>query len=136
MPIFEWKEEYANGVEPMDQNHREVLRLALDLETAVGTNAVRADLLQKFDLAFEAIQSGMVQEEVLLKQAAYPAFRFHKREHDDLLQILIEYREKVVEGSASICLSSLGFLGGWLVSHFKSEDRCACQFLLQLARAS
>ncbi|MEP7367043.1 MAG: hemerythrin domain-containing protein [Acidobacteriota bacterium] len=136
MHIFEWKEEFATGFEAFDAELQAVMRLADDLESALQAGAARPELLRKFDDTVTALQSGMERQELLLKQASYPAYRFHKREHDDLLQILMEFRTKVVEGSANFSISSLEFLGGWLVSHFRSEDRCAAQFLAQPLKVS
>ena len=115
----------------MDCDHREALRLVLELETALDSGAAQSALLVKLDVALQAIESGMAREEALLKQYGYPGFRFHKREHEDLLRILLQFRAKVADGSATICLSAIEFLGGWLTSHFCGEDQCAGRFLLQ-----
>ena len=136
MPLFEWKEEYAVDVEWMDRDHRDILNLALALEAAVDAGAAKAELVRKFDDTLNALRERMAREEDLLQQAGYPALRFHKREHDDLIEILTEFHGRAAEGEATICQSSLEFLGGWLIGHFSSEDRCAGQFLLELAKTS
>jgi len=131
MALFEWLDEYAVGVGFMDQDHKEVMGLALDLESAVAAGAPREELSAKLSAAVSAAEAHMVREEAILKQAGYPYLALHKREHEDLLRTLLEFQLKVADGSATLCVSVLEFLKGWMGSHLRSEDRRAAQFLRQ-----
>ena len=121
--LFEWSDDYAVGVQEIDEQHKELVRLLNSLHTAIiehhGTEASRKILN---DLA-EYTRVHFTVEESLMRVSSYPEFENHKKIHEALIHQVRELQAKVESGSAKISFELLHFLKNWLMHHILESDK-------------
>jgi hemerythrin len=121
--LFQWTEEYAVGVEEIDEQHKELVRLLNNLHQAIherhGSEASRRILN---DLA-EYTRVHFAVEESLMRISNYPDFANHKKIHTVLIEQVHELQSKLDSGSARISFELLHFLKQWLMHHIIESDK-------------
>jgi hemerythrin len=114
-----WREAYGLGVELLDAQHREMVRLInLVLDPAAGEAAgVRLDAL------IAHLRRHFETEEVFLRAIDYPLAEEHSREHSLQLAEFVDLRRHVGQGGGSLDAAHRTEIRQWFFSHVVAEDR-------------
>ena len=116
----------------MNDTHLEEILIINRLETAANDNNTQAvaDTLKEL-LEHTAIH--FFDEEDMMEETLFPAFKMHKSEHDRHLHELksvINYFEEHKDASA-ISAYIQGNLTPWLINHIETMDTMTAKFLAQ-----
>ena len=116
----------------MNDTHLEEMLIINRLETAAKDNDLEAvpKILQEL---LEHTAMHFFDEEDLMEESLFPAFKMHKSEHDRHLQELksvIKYFEEHKDARA-ISAYIEGNLTPWLIHHIETMDTMTAQFLQQ-----
>lgn len=122
MSLLGWKPEYAVGVESVDYEHQELIRLINEIYDEMKTRS-DTDSLEQFvgDVHF-AISAHFALEERLMREAEYPEYEAHKEDHEELLDRLRGFMDLLVDDPEEGFLSLKASLSDWFERHFATFD--------------
>ena len=126
----EWKDEYSVGLDSIDQQHKKLLSLINQLQTAVDYSTGEEFEREALDELVDYTKTHFTYEEGLMKDNGYPDFEPHKAKHDEMINeveaVLAEYEEDhdlaMEHGSE--------FLKTWLINHINGTDKEYSSFLI------
>ncbi|UZE96293.1 bacteriohemerythrin [Alkalimarinus alittae] len=124
-----WKDEYSVGIESIDNDHKNLLKLINQLQTSslyyTGENFDKDALSELIDYT----KFHFAREEKMMEEHGYPDFEAHRQQHrkmtDSVVRKVLEYEadsEKTVE-------DLLEYLKSWLINHINGTDKKYSSFL-------
>jgi hemerythrin len=124
MGLLTWNDDYSVHISEVDNEHRLLIELVKDLDSALETQEmVRSQLVSSALVKFtHAITAHFESEERFLLINKYPDFKSHQKEHHDLLQTLEQFVGQVCSKQAVFSEENLLFLKDWLVRHIILHD--------------
>jgi hemerythrin len=113
---------HAVFIPEIDAEHKDIFRLAEEMRQAIveGAPADQAQAILR-----ELIARGedhFAHEERLMRSTQYPAFSWHKGQHDTVRKRVKEFAPRVEGGEGQAALLLLEFLSGWLQDHLRLAD--------------
>lgn len=131
MSVIIWSEELSVGIDSIDQQHKVLIGLINDLNSAMAigeANEMIGDILLKLT---EYTRYHFSYEEKLFEQHDYPSTARHKRHHSDLIDQISALKERFeTELSGSVGLEIMQFLKNWLTNHIMKTDKAYSEYLL------
>lgn len=113
------------GIEILDEQHRNLIRLMGTLHEAVVRRPVMGE--RPVEEAFSAFVLAAVRhfatEEAMMGASEYPRFIEHKREHTALLRQVNHHYESYLDGSGDLVGDIEPFLEKWIAEHTTGADR-------------
>ncbi|WP_130470962.1 bacteriohemerythrin [Candidatus Magnetaquicoccus inordinatus] len=127
---FQWKQEYSVKIASLDDDHKQLLSITLDLFKSLQKVQNKNELAKMLDdLAAYTIYH-FEREEGMMKKHAYPALEPHLREHAMMKEKLAEFQTALQNDSIEAAKKLLRFLQEWLVKHINTTDKAYTEFLL------
>jgi len=123
-----WRPQMAVGNDAIDEDHRHLLKLLNEVETAFGDGASEALLRQALARLIEYTDFHFKREERLQRQIAYPGHEDHAVQHIALKKQLAEIvREVETLATAArrdpATVERVAILSReWLINHILGED--------------
>ncbi|MBA3022992.1 MAG: bacteriohemerythrin [Gammaproteobacteria bacterium] len=120
MAYLHWSNELDTGIEVIDKQHRRIVDLINELNTANegGDTAVINHVLGEL---VDYTLSHFSFEEELQEKANYPFFKAHKRVHEIFTKRVGEFQQRAANGE-NVAPELLSMLKIWLVNHIKGDD--------------
>ncbi len=131
MSTLNWQADYNINVTQIDEQHRQMLDIALDLHTAVTERRSTATLIKKFDTLADYTRKHFAFEETLMLEYQYPGLEAHRHEHANLLHHLEMFRRGLESGKLLQLSPSVTVDGDWVLTHVAGADRELGEFLNQ-----
>jgi hemerythrin len=130
-----WTPEQAVHVPEIDAEHQEMFRLAADLRQALlaGDKTGHMELLCR-RLAAE-LNGHFSHEERLMRDAEYPAYEWHQRQHRTARAKMAALERDVHRGERQPIFDSLESLAAWIRDHTSVADRMVGSYLRNYWRA-
>ncbi|MBL8260291.1 MAG: hemerythrin family protein [Candidatus Competibacteraceae bacterium] len=130
--FVEWSNELSMGLEEIDAQHQILVDLLNEIHEAIqqrqGIEAAR-NIIGRLD---EYARVHFAVEESLMRILHYPEYDKHREEHDQLIEQLNGFRDKLAEGKGSLNFELAHFLKLWLTRHIMEVDkRYVAHFLAQ-----
>jgi hemerythrin len=114
-----WREAYALGVELLDAQHREMVRLInLVLDSEAGDEGGA-----RLDALIAHLRRHFETEEVFLRAIDYPLTEEHSREHSMQLAEFVDLRRSIARGDESVGAEIRAEVRQWFFNHVVAEDR-------------
>lgn len=120
-----WRDAWLLGIDLLDADHREMVRLINAVFCADGTAEPAASPIgERLDALFDHLRAHFEREERLLVAIDYPGLAEHKREHAIQMAELVDLKRAVTETGAR-CLSEEAAEGirRWFFNHVIAEDQ-------------
>ncbi len=125
-----WSEQLSVGIEEIDEQHKVLVSLVNRMHEAIqehhGSDAVQGILAELADYT----RIHFAVEESLMRILNYPGYEEHREIHEELLQHVVELKEKVAAGKKAISFELMHFLKTWLTKHILEEDMNYSGFFL------
>lgn len=122
MEIITWKEQYAVGIDRIDQEHRTLIKL-INKAYGVYRGVSDADSLSELAAYLRGYALKHFEtEETLMREHGFPRSAAHIKRHDDFRHQLVE-SEELDPGVV------FEFLARWLAEHILNEDRALADYL-------
>lgn len=129
---MQWKPAYSVGIEEIDSQHKELLRLFSIVEEAAGDNqgwsAMHFGLLEVKRFA----QFHFRFEEALMRLYGFADYENHAESHGQIVQKMEIVEGNVLRGEARN--EVVRFFRDWLVAHIQGTDRSYAQHVLSGAK--
>lgn len=116
MNQFVWENYYLLGNEKVDQQHKELFRLANRLPVSKDTQALTKNVM----LLYQHVREHFQAEEVFMKQNGYPEYQHHVQTHNLILERAVEFSNDINQQQLE-ALDVPDFMHDWL-AHIVAED--------------
>ena len=123
------------NVPEFDAEHRDLYRHLADLQHALTADVSDGRVSEILNRVVEDAQDHMAHEERVLRAAAYPAFEWHKRQHDTGRKRIRSAVRQFKSGDRQALADLLVFLERWLTDHVAVTARMAAAYLRNFGRA-
>ena len=128
---LDWKEEYSVGIASIDQQHRKLVNLINQLQTAVDYSTGEEFEREALDELVDYTKTHFSYEEGLMKDNDYPDYEPHKAVHEKMISqvdaVLAEYEQ---DRDAAM-KDAVVFLKDWLINHINGTDKEYSRFLIE-----
>ncbi len=131
MALIDWTADLSVGISEIDDQHQKLIGIINQLHDAMRSGKGNEALEQVFASLVDYASIHFNTEERLMQEHDYPEFFAHRREHDALVQRVVDLRDKLKSGQVMISMETMTFLKEWLANHIKGTDKKYSPFLRQ-----
>jgi hemerythrin-like metal-binding protein len=121
--MMAWRDEYRVGIASIDAEHKELIALINDLQSAMLDGRGKQVMKQVLDALAAYTVRHFSHEEQLMQMHRFPGFEQHKLEHDKLIAKVKALQESFRTGRSSISVEVFAFLQNWLSGHIIGVDK-------------
>ena len=122
--IVKWSEKFEVGIDHIDKQHKDLIKLTNDLYKACRT-------VTKLNKTFKNTMSQMVEyvrfhfstEIEMLERINYPNVAVHKKQHDEMVKNILISVQDYNAGNKFVPNSFVRDLEDWIFSHIAISDR-------------
>lgn len=125
-----WKDNYSVGIESIDNDHKKLLHLINNLQTAIDYKTDKLFERQTLDEVLDYTKYHFRREEGLMENNGYPDFVPHKEKHDKMIEVVNKYVHAYEKGESDAIESLLAYLKSWLINHINGTDQEYSEFLI------
>ena len=118
-----WKDEYSVGIEEMDNDHKKLLSLINQLQTAVHYYTGKEFEEKALDELVDYTKTHFKKEEKLMEDNAYADLEAHKIQHQQFIDKVNHFVEQYKNNSDITIIDTLKFLKEWLINHINGTDK-------------
>ena len=125
LEIVSWSESYATGIEKIDNQHKELMKLTNELYRAClsGKDNANSAFKEAMRRMVEYVRFHFSDEQKLLERVKYPDYIEHKRQHDTLVMNILEAVKEFEKGNKFVPNSFVRTLKDWVFGHIAVLDK-------------
>ena len=123
MQPFKWSKAHAVFLPQVDAEHRNLFRLAEELQQTIEAGATPARLRSEMQALLESIEEHFAHEERLMKAARAESYEWHKSQHNTLRKKGKQLYAALMAGEKAAAGEFLAFLAHWFRDHMALGDR-------------
>ena len=127
--LITWSDKYSVNNSLMDSQHKKLIALINELNSAMKEGKGKLILHKIFDGLINYTKYHFSNEEQLMKKANYPGLIEHQQIHKDLTKQVIDLQEKYLTDSNLVTFETMGFLKNWLLNHIEGTDKKYSKFI-------
>jgi hemerythrin-like metal-binding protein len=123
--IAEWDERYSVGIQSIDDQHQELLRLINNFCFActVYDEGAKPNFTLMIHGLVNYIKYHFDAEEQLLERIKYPDIAAHRRQHTEFMRDILERVENFQRGGAFPLKNFAHYIRDWMITHFTLIDK-------------
>jgi len=123
--IVTWDKKYSTGIELIDVQHRELVRLANQLHQAclAGGDKVSATFKDAMSRMVEYVRFHFGAELQLLLRINYPDYQTHKKQHETLIASILDAAKDYNDGKQFVPNAFVRTLKDWVFGHIAVYDK-------------
>ncbi|MCK4710348.1 MAG: hemerythrin family protein [Gammaproteobacteria bacterium] len=118
-----WNAAMDTGIEPVDNDHKKLLSLINQLQTATQYHIDDQIIGKIMDELLSYTQYHFEREELLMRTNNYPDYENHKRQHEKMIKMVRENIDRYHSDPLNTADETLSFLKNWLINHIMGSDR-------------
>ena len=128
-----WDNAYSVGFEPIDNQHKELVKMTSSLFESCKQGSAAADeaFLQTIKKAVGYARNHFSEEEKYMLTANYPNLTEHRKLHDDFMASVLSAMHEFEAGNTAP-IEMARFLKNWLLSHIAKVDKQYSPYLAKL----
>lgn len=127
----EWKDEYSVGLDSIDRQHKKLLSLINQLQTAVEYSTGEEFEREALDALVDYTKTHFTYEEGLMKDNGYPDYEPHKAQHEKMVKRVEEVLSEFEKDKDTAMTNAIEFLKDWLINHINGTDKLYSEFLIE-----
>ena len=125
-----WKDEYSVGLDSIDQQHKKLVNLINQLQTAVDYSTGEEFEREALDELVNYTKTHFTFEEGLMKDNDYPDYEPHKAQHEKMIKEVEKVLAMYEEDHDTAMDNAVKFLKDWLIKHINGTDKQYSSFLI------
>jgi len=128
-----WDDAYSVGFEPIDNQHKELVKIINELFNSCKKGAAAADkvFLHAIKEAANYAVNHFSDEDKYMVKVGFPKLAEHRKQHDDFVATVLKSINEFEAGkTAPIDLAH--FLKNWLLNHIAISDKQYAPYLKKL----
>jgi len=128
-----WDDSYSVGLEHIDNQHKELVKMVNDLYGACKVGALKEDIvyMRTVSKALEYARVHFADEEKYMDKVFYPELDEHKKQHEEFV-VEIKKSIKLFEYGETAPIELVNFLKNWLLNHIAISDKKYAPYLKKL----
>jgi hemerythrin-like metal-binding protein len=127
---LEWNaDRNAVAVPEMDEQHQAIFELGNSLYRALRGGALLSAVEPGIRELVAQTRGDFAREERMMRSKRYPAYAWHKGQHDTVRARLAEVEKSLANGNREVVLAAWDYLTAWLQTHMAVSDRMMGAFL-------
>ena len=126
----EWKNEYSVGIDSIDKQHKTLINLINQLNTAVDYSTGDEFEREALDKLVEYTKVHFSYEEGLMEQNGYPDFAAHKAQHVEMIKKVEEVLAQYEREHDTAMRNAAEYLKTWLIKHINGTDKQYSSYLI------
>ena len=129
--IVRWGENYATGINLIDEQHKELVKLTNELYGACLTSEeeVHDTFKEVMGRMVEYVRFHFTVELELLNRVKYPGYDDHKSQHDSLVRKILEAAKEYKEGNRYAANYFVRTLKEWVFGHIAVSDKLYAAYI-------
>ena len=128
---LEWDDAYSVGIDSIDQQHKRLVNLINQLQTAVDYSTGEEFEREALDELVDYTKTHFSYEEGLMQKYDYPEFEPHRAQHQKMIQQVEEVLAEYEQDQDRAMRHALDFLKTWLINHINGTDKEYSDFLIE-----
>ena len=128
--FVEWKDEYSVGIDSIDQQHKKLLNLINQLQTAVDYSTGEEFERDALDELVDYTKTHFSYEEGLMRDNDYPDFEPHKLQHEEMFKKVGEVLAEYEKDQDTAMHNAAEYLKDWLINHINGTDKQYSSYLI------
>ncbi|MDH5436766.1 MAG: bacteriohemerythrin [Gammaproteobacteria bacterium] len=128
--FLEWKNEYSVGIDSIDKQHKTLIHLINQLQTAVKYSTGEEFEREALDKLVDYTKTHFSYEEDMMEQNGYPDFEAHKQMHVKMIKKVEEVLAEYEKDSDTAIENALNYLSEWLINHINGTDKEYSSFMI------
>jgi hemerythrin len=129
--LIEWSDELSVGIQEIDEQHKVLVSLLNEMHDAIHERHGREASIRILKRLTEYTKIHFAVEESLMRIFDYPGYEEHKKQHEQLIQEILDLEYKIIEEEHAISFQLLHFLKMWLTKHILESDMDYGPFFLK-----
>lgn len=129
--IIKWTEIHTVNIPTFDKHHHRLFEILNDFYNEVNSGAKNQELLKVINDFYEYAKFHFQFEENIMKRHKYPAFAYHKEQHDNFLAEIIDFEKRFKNGKLLLTVEITQYIKAWIEFHMDKTDRLYSDFLLE-----
>lgn len=128
---MQWNNNLSTGIEKIDEQHKELIRLVNDVLEACKQQKGREIVGEALAFLEDYVLIHFSCEEEMQRKHLYPEYRSHKALHDQFINQFKNLKSRYAKEGASITvITALNrTLVEWLMEHIKVVDKAFADYL-------
>jgi len=122
MSLIEWKPEFSVGNAAVDHEHSELIEMINDLHATMQQPGSQEPVLDGLSEIYVQISAHFALEEKIMRDAKYADYESHKKDHELLLDQLLDIMDGVDEDGSYEEKRLSASLEHWFTAHFRTHD--------------
>jgi len=132
MAIAKWNDDLTTGMQEVDGQHKELIRMVNELHEALSKGRGKEVIEDAIRFLSNYVIEHFKMEEKLMLEHNYPAYIPHKKEHEgfvnDFTNLVKEYNSTA--NSSFLAITLQRSVVQWLVNHIMKVDKEMAKFLI------
>ncbi|MDR1909863.1 MAG: bacteriohemerythrin [Spirochaetaceae bacterium] len=131
-----WDDKYSTGIQLLDDQHKELLRLTNELfaNCQSGEESANEAFRKIAHSTVDYVKYHFTAEEKIFEKIKYPFAAEHKKQHESFVKRVLEDVKKFEEGRHLIPHNFARFLKEWILTHIAVHDRQYADYINTLKR--
>lgn len=125
-----WKDEYSVGINSIDQQHKKLIHMINQLQTAVKYSTGEEFEREALNELVDYTKTHFTYEEGMMEQNGYPDFEAHKAQHVKMIKKVEEVLAEYEKDSDTAMENALSYLSEWLINHINGTDKEYSSFMI------
>jgi hemerythrin-like metal-binding protein len=123
MRPFKWSRKNEMFVPELDEEHRNLFRLADELHVAISAGVPADQARTVLEALLAEMEEHFQHEERLMRAASYASYDWHKQQHETLRKRAKQFTARFEAGDNDSAEMLLEFMRVWLNEHTAVADR-------------
>lgn len=123
MAFLNWTTALHIGVQAMDAEHQQLVKLMNDLHQHHETGAPKPVMTAALKALFDYTVKHFKDEEEYMRRIKYDGYKVHCITHQHLVKKLTDFRDAYVSGRSELTQEFFNFLKLWLSAHILQIDK-------------
>lgn len=122
MSLIAWRDEYSVGLPDVDHEHRVLIAMINEVADALGPGTSNARIVEGLGEICSRIAAHFALEEREMRSLKYIGLGEHKRDHERLLEDILDIMADVESPSGYDAALLERRLTAWFTEHFRTHD--------------
>jgi hemerythrin len=122
MALLEWKEEYATGIDDVDDEHKDLIDVINRLHELLLADDARLTVPAFFARLIDGVSAHFALEERIMGESAYPDREAHRADHERLLDEMRDLVQAFANAEEVDSVDLAMRLEPWFCQHFATHD--------------
>ena len=135
--IVAWSNSYSVGINLIDEQHRELIRLTNKLYQSclLSRDDSRSVFLKTIHGAVDYVGYHFSTEEKVMERVGYPELIAHRLEHTEFIKAVLREVDNFQQGRTYMPQNFVFFLRDWVLTHIAVSDKKMGAFLVMLKKS-